>query len=193
MAIQTFTSGQILTAADTNTYLANSGLVYVTSGALSGATTNFVSCFTSAYDDYHIMINRVSLSAAGGDGLGIRLLSGTTPNTANYTFASQGLDTGGTARNVTSGATSYAYVGYTTGAGGAGLALGAISMDVFNPNLTSRTNAVISSMSFNADSYTKQSGMWHHVDTTAYNGIQFLMTTAGSIDGQVTIYGYRKA
>jgi hypothetical protein len=29
MAIKTFTTGEVLTAADTNTYLANSGLVYV--------------------------------------------------------------------------------------------------------------------------------------------------------------------
>ena len=39
MAIQTFTSGQILTAADTNTYLANSCLTYVSSGSFSGAAS----------------------------------------------------------------------------------------------------------------------------------------------------------
>ena len=34
MAIKTFTTGEVLTASDTNTYLANAGLVYITSTAV---------------------------------------------------------------------------------------------------------------------------------------------------------------
>ena len=40
MAIKTFTSGAVLTAADTNTYLTNSGLVYIAQGELTSATAS---------------------------------------------------------------------------------------------------------------------------------------------------------
>ena len=59
MAIKTFTTGEVLTASDTNTYLANAGLVYVTSVTVgTGVTTVSVSsCFTSTYDSYEILYN----------------------------------------------------------------------------------------------------------------------------------------
>jgi hypothetical protein len=39
MAIKTFTTGEVLTASDTNTYLANSGLVYVKSQTIGSGVT----------------------------------------------------------------------------------------------------------------------------------------------------------
>ena len=66
MAVQTFTSGQVLTAADTNTYLANSGLVYVTSGTIGVAVSSVTvsSVFSSTYDSYKIVISGMSTSAS---------------------------------------------------------------------------------------------------------------------------------
>ena len=50
MAIKTFTTGEVLTAADTNTYLANSGLVYVASGTVAANTAlNFTSLITASF------------------------------------------------------------------------------------------------------------------------------------------------
>ena len=66
MAIKTFTTGEVLTAADTNTYLANSGLVYITS-VTSGATASSVTvsnCFSSTYDNYRIVVSGGSASVA---------------------------------------------------------------------------------------------------------------------------------
>jgi hypothetical protein len=58
MAIKTFTTGEVLTASDTNTYLANSGLVYITSTTFSGAaTTNTDGCFSDKYDSYRLICN----------------------------------------------------------------------------------------------------------------------------------------
>jgi hypothetical protein len=59
MAIKTFTSGEVLTSADTNTYLANSGLVYIAEGSTSTSVLglNFNNVFTSTYDNYRIMID----------------------------------------------------------------------------------------------------------------------------------------
>lgn len=192
MAVKSnFAAGDVLTASNVNTYLTNGGLVYITSGALSGATTNFTSCFSSTYDNYRIVVDKAQETASGD--MAIRMLVGTTATTAAYYFASNGLDFGGTARNVLGNNTSYAYAGFTTGAGGASIAIGSITMDIYNPNQANRTTATFQGSSNNADNTTIQSGTWRLNDTTAYDGIQFLNTGAGNNGGQVTIYGYRKA
>jgi hypothetical protein len=57
MAIKTFTTGEVLTAADTNTYLANSGLVYVASTTVGTGVSSVTvsSAFNSTYDNYKII------------------------------------------------------------------------------------------------------------------------------------------
>jgi hypothetical protein len=58
MAIKTFSSGAVLTASDTNTYLANSGLVYVTEATIGNAVSSVTvsNAFNSTYDAYKIII-----------------------------------------------------------------------------------------------------------------------------------------
>ena len=57
MAIKTFTTGEVLTASDTNTYLTNSGLVYIKQQTVgSGVASVTVSdAFSSTYDSYLII------------------------------------------------------------------------------------------------------------------------------------------
>jgi hypothetical protein len=61
MAVKTFTTGEVLTSADTNTYLANSGLVYVTSASVSGTPSSITvsSAFNSTFDHYRIIISNL--------------------------------------------------------------------------------------------------------------------------------------
>ena len=56
MAIKTFTTGEVLTASDTNTYLANAGLVYITSTTVGSAVSSVTvsNCFSSTYKTYLI-------------------------------------------------------------------------------------------------------------------------------------------
>ena len=58
MAIKTFTTGEVLTAADTNTYLANSGLVLVKSQTIGTgvASVTISDAFSTTYDNYRITI-----------------------------------------------------------------------------------------------------------------------------------------
>ena len=67
MAIKTFTTGELLTASDTNTYLANSGLVYVSSGTTAGTanTLAIATAFSSTYEHYllHLTVKRTTLTA----------------------------------------------------------------------------------------------------------------------------------
>lgn len=64
MAIKTFASGEILTASDTNTYLANAGLVYVTSTTIGTNVTSVTisNCFTTTYDSYRIVLDNTVCS-----------------------------------------------------------------------------------------------------------------------------------
>jgi len=72
MAVKTFTS-EILTSSDTNTYLANSGLVYVTNAsATTGTSLSVNNCFTSTYSAYRIIVSRASLGGTTGMSLRMR-------------------------------------------------------------------------------------------------------------------------
>ena len=65
MAIKTFTTGEVLTASDTNTYLNNGGLVYIsTTTATSGSSVTVSNCFSSTYDAYKIIATGGGTAAA---------------------------------------------------------------------------------------------------------------------------------
>ena len=80
MAIKTFTAGAVLTAADTNTYLTNSGLVYVKSQTVGTgvSSVNVTSAFSTDYDNYLVSYT----GGVGSSATSIRLKLGTT--TAGY-------------------------------------------------------------------------------------------------------------
>ena len=67
MAIKTFVSGEVLTAADTNEYLGNAGLVYVTSATI-GTTVSSVTvsnAFSATYTNYKIIVAGFGGSSSG--------------------------------------------------------------------------------------------------------------------------------
>lgn len=94
MAIKTFTAGSILTASDTNTFLANSGLVFVQGGTLSLTTsaTNVTAVFSSTYKNYRVLLNITARSTSNR--FDMRYLVGTTPTSANYYQGGIGSDYG---------------------------------------------------------------------------------------------------
>ena len=191
MAIKTFTAGEILTAADTNTYLANSGLTYITSGSLSTATTSFVGCFTSAYDNYRIVLSSLSCSA-DGDIYWCGLVGSTPSISADYSFAFLGLRADNVQQNASNAASTLAYTGFTAVGSVGGLIVGSLSMDIYGPKLAQRTFATHNAMGYNAGFYGRQ-GASHFNLTTQFDGIQFKTGAAPTMTGTVTIYGYRKS
>jgi hypothetical protein len=190
MAIKTFTTGEVLTAADTNTYLANSGLVYVTSGSLSTATTDFVGCFTSTYDNYRILITSPQVNSAAD--IYFRLLDGTTPKTTNYYYGSVGYNTAGTALNTFAAGGAEVYTGWTCSAGGAGTDIGMLSADITSPFVAKKTSFAGSYMAFQT-AYKVGTFSATQTDSTAFSGLRISTLTAATLTGTVTIYGYRKA
>lgn len=190
MATKTFTTGEVLTASDTNTYLANSGVVYITSGALSLTATNFAGCFTSEYRDYRIVVDSLSWNATGF--LHFQMLTGTTPETgANYYWALSGIKSSGVAYNSSNPTQTLGYFGCGN-SGANNLIIGSCSWDIYGPQLAQRTLFTGQGAGVDTD-YFHHSGMNAHNLTTAYTGIRFLTNSATTFAGNVTIYGYRKA
>jgi hypothetical protein len=84
MAIKTFTDLTTLPASDINTYLANSGLVFVAAGTvtLSTTPTQITGVFNSTYRNYRLILNSSGRSATNR--YDMRYLVGTTQITASY-------------------------------------------------------------------------------------------------------------
>lgn len=66
MAVKTFTANEVLTAADTNTYLNNGGLVYVASTSLGSSGATITSAFSATYDVYLVQVKVNAASAQFG-------------------------------------------------------------------------------------------------------------------------------
>ena len=176
MAIKTFTT-EVLTSADTNTYLTNSGLVYVTSATI-GTTVSSVavaSCFSSTYENYKIIVN----GGVGSSLQAIRMIM--TGSTASYyqNLAYWNYAGVATVLGVSAGA-NWTYIGESGDSN-------TINIDIMNPNLVKYTQFV--------GSYIGSVGgaiQGYHAVATAYTG--FTLSVGGTMTGgTITVYGYRKA
>lgn len=187
MAIKTFTSGEVLTASDTNTYLANAGLVYVTSKTWT-TTANaqqIDNCFTSTFANYRIVVSTIG-SQASPDNIYLRLVDGTTPiATTNYYNLLIFNSTAGTTRNWLP-SNANLYVGYVGNNSGQSV------IDIFNPQVAQYTSGNVSWMgNGTGDFYAGTTAIFRN-DTTQYEGI-YLHIGSGTWSGTATVYGYRQA
>lgn len=189
MAIKTFSAGSVLTASDTNTYLANAGLVYVTQVTVGSgvSSVNITSCFSSTYDNYLILFaNITQASGATGGTLNYKLLSGSTPTTAGFYGNTFYVATG------TAGGLSNAPFSNT--ANGEAMSIGTSStnsgkMEIQSPYLSQYTR----SQHMSADNNYVRWNSMVHASATSYDGIQFLPVVGSITGGTITVYGYRKA
>lgn len=194
MAVKTFTQAEQLTAADTNTYLNNGGLVYVTETSFSSVVAvNIDNCFTASFPNYRLSIDLSAQSAndtiffqwrTGGS-------SGSTYTTSDYDWQ----------LTYTSGTTTLATVSYMAQNYGR-VCFGYTSpgymtafLDITNPQTAFRPMTLVNAMSNNATTQInlEQSGNTNRV-TTSFTGIR-IGTSSGTatITGKVKIYGYRAA
>lgn len=186
MAVKTFGS-EVLSSSDVNTYLANSGLVYVTSADLGGATTVTISnCFTSAYRDYRVIIAGQSNNGSAFD-MTIQFTVGGTPNGSNSYVSNIMFNThvGGPSRSYT-GLTTTGYCGITANPTFSN------AIDIYAPQTAFYTSW--SGMGNGFGSTTAVIGQWYgnFNGTTQFDGLQ--ITAQGqTMTGTITIMGYRKA
>jgi hypothetical protein len=186
MAVKTFTTGEVLTASDTNTYLNNGGLVYISTTTITaGASTVTVSgCYTSTYDRYKVLI-QTSSSATGGLTFSM-YPNGTT--SGNYTSSMYQLATSGTVNTFNTATSSALILGLT------GSANMVVSLDNYNAFASIGKTATIQWSSYDgAASYGGTSAYW---STNGTSNTGFYISMAGGQTfgaGTITIYGYRKA
>lgn len=192
MAVKTFTQGEQLTAADTNSYLGNGGLVYVTETTFTATpTVNVNNCFTSTYDQYRILFYAVGSSNTNA--CVFTLVSGGTERTTGYFGQVMSYDP--TAGSVT----WYAYsqttripVGWLPNGGQEGC----ISFDIYNPAVATAKTAlhgthfgVSSGAYFTAGVCAGQ----YQTAAEAHQGFWFRNVAGTNMTGRVYVYGYRKA
>ena len=180
MAIKTFTTAEVLTAADTNTYLANSGLVYISSTTVGTAVASVTvsSAFSSTFDNYRIIYT----GGTGSGTVGMTLGASTTTYSNSLIYG----NTYGTPTPTGTGASNgaaWTLVGYCDAN------ICHVGLDVFSPNLAKYTTFGNCSYSA-ATNAGNNAGI--HATATAYTS--FTLIPAGTFTGgTITVYGYRKA
>lgn len=181
MAVKTFTTGNVLTASDTNTYLANSGLVYITSATIGSGVSNATvsGAFSSTYDDYLITIE-------GGVGssnveINCRLGSATTNYKWSILYSTY---LASSALAIANNASSYfQYVGRST------TSTLTATFQLRQPNLAKPTYCSCNYVAEDA------AGVFNGIlnDTTQYTAFTVAPTIGTLTGGTITVYGYRKA
>jgi hypothetical protein len=189
MAIKTFTTGEVLTASDTNTYLANAGLDYITAGTVTAQNRlNIPSCFSATYAAYRVVVTNLTHSTANNL---IMRFSASGSDTAGVNYYTQRSEvTGGAVSGVSITASSAIFPTYANSSAGSFVSL---SFDVINPFATTPTTVSGGASRIDASTglyMVTFSGLLN--DTTSYNGISLVGNT-GNITCTMRVYGYRQA
>lgn len=181
MAVKTWTSERV-TSADINTYLTNSGLVYVTSQTFSAvASVSFNNCFTSTYDNYYIQCSVIGSVAGNAYTLRYRA-GGTDATSADYSI--WGFYWNTSAVNLTTtGATSVFISNRSTSV------YDVTNIYVFGPAQSRTTGHQIDAIELNTGLLIKTAGRFGL--TSAFDGCT-IAAASGTITGTISVYGYRK-
>jgi len=164
------------------TYLANAGLVYVTSQTIgTGVSTVVVSsCFSATYDNYLIVLTGGTISIANAD-IALQMRSGGTTATTSY-YSSLIYGPTILVFNVTNG-TNW------LNAGGGTNTASRMRVELEAPFLAQRTTYF--SKSPRTDILGTSSG--YHDQATSYDSFVLTPNPGTLTGGTITVYGYRKA
>jgi hypothetical protein len=200
MAIKTFTTGEVLTASDTNTYLANSGLVLITSGitvSSAGGTAATVAngtvtigtsntsvtvngAFSANFDAYKIMIT----GGAGSTATALKMHLGSA-NTNNYYGM---LIYGGPSSTAVAGANDDNQPAFTY-AGGFDTNTISANIELQNPFSSTDVTEIASRVRY-GPTYGNYVGVYG--DTTSFTGFTFTTFSGNITGGTIRVYGYRQ-
>ena len=184
MAVKTFTTGEVLTAADTNTYLNNGGLVYVTEQTIGTAVASqqVTGCFSATYAAYRVVINGVTFSTAN-NACAVRLGTSTTRTDYYWGGYNVTLSTGVLAAESGNATAEGLRIGYTS------TNATSFGFDLYGPFLAQRTNYY---SGFGEGNYV---GMHSGYDNSAVSYADLVVrASSGTMTGGVIrVYGYRQA
>lgn len=176
------TAGQVLNASTVNTYMINSGLVYVKSATVGTAVSSVAvsSAFLTDYDAYQIVYSGGIMSS--DTALGLQLGSTTTGYYGAFVYGQYSSTTVAAANDNNAGKFNYC--------GGGDPFTGASCLFTLNnPFLTKQTyiHAPIA-YSTNVGTYVGRLA-----NTTSYTAFTIIPFTGTMTGGTITVYGYRKA
>ena len=191
MAIKTFTTGEVLTASDTNTYLNNGGLVWIAQGSFTGATAAapvaVQSVFNSTYSHYRLIIK---LQGTGNANLLFQYYTGTNTVDNGAQYSGSGWSASGPTLAAFNeyNSTSH-YIGYQFGNN---VDYTHIVTDILSPNIATETAMPIMIVAHSAASgwVFSQSLNSYKNTTSQYTGFRF-WPDANATTGNYWIYGYR--
>jgi hypothetical protein len=187
MTVKTFTSGSILTSADTNEYLANSGLVYVTSAVWNATSTAQInSCFTATYDSYKVFLT--TTACTNNTNLYWQLSIGGTPTASNYYWSTWNVSSAGTNSQGSAAPGTSVNPGFTATA----LPQGQQIIELTFPFDTKNTVFQVFDGRNDTTGQLMRNGGGVHLNSSSHDGIRFGVT-GGTLTGVITVYGYRKA
>ena len=186
MAIKTFVASEVLTASDTNTFLANSGLQYISTTNLSGGATNVVGCFSNTYDNYRFIFQSAYTNVAGVL-VQFQMLNGTTPaSAASYNYTRFGYNGSLVTSNNTGVTYGVAGVYDNSSANG--------NLEIYTPFTSSITQGIGNSIYGAGSNLSYPDTEWStQTIATSYDGIRFIVNGGSWSGGKVICYGYRKA
>jgi hypothetical protein len=185
MTYPSFSSGEVLTAADMNKV----GLWLISTVTLSGVTNNINSVFSSTYDNYRVVISGLNNATSTTRSVVLRFRTTSDDTSANYIQTERYIyPINNGADSAASGQTSSKLVGLSNWSGGGA----GISLDIYNPNKATATGYVGQSFTYQADVAT-----WvaRHLAgginvSTQFTGFSIIGTT-DNLSGTVRVYGYR--
>jgi len=185
MAIKTFTTGEVLTAADTNTYLANSGLVLVKSQTVGSGVSSVevTGAFSSTYDNYKILWTTGTALVAGTQ---VRLQMGATATGYKTNLIYQ-VWNAATVLGANGGTINFQFLGgEKTGSANGPLY---VECDLKNPFLSKYTYLTSQMYGGDTTSGTTTGVLTNSTSYTAFT----LSPDAGTLSGgEIIVYGYRK-
>ena len=193
MALQTFTAGQVLTAAQMTTLQSNSGLQLVQAETAFTAQSSFnvANIFTSAYTNYMVMFRWFASTANGG--INVQLSASGIAAATNYNYmriVAFGASSLVAARSTAQTSFSVAsVVGGVTGVYNAG-ALTLSGPAEANPTMMWVSGALQDGAAYITPDVEIFNG--NHSTATAYDGLTIL-AGSGAITGTYTVYGYGKS
>ena len=185
MAVKTFVVGEVLTSDATNTYLANSGLVFVKSQTVGTAVASvtLLNCFNSTYDNYRVVVSNVACSTSGN--IYMQLAdSGGTPN-ASALYGQAGFyQLAASALNGNWGTTGTFWEIFPVNSVSANHGI----FEIMNPNTTAYARTYMGGMSTAV--HFVYNGI--HQVATAFPSMKVYFPAGTMTGGTITVYGYRK-
>jgi hypothetical protein len=181
IAIKTFVDAVALPASDINTYLTNSGLVYIKQQTIGTAvaSVSVSSAFSTDFDNYRIIITGMAASATAATRFQLSNSTGSTYATSGWIF-----QYGGAFTSETATAQTAALIGHCVSTG-----ITTAVIEVQSPFLSTTSSFTGLSMSntYGDDRRSFDSS------TNSSTGFVFSALSGTITGGTITVFGYRKS